>query len=591
MRAPLINIGHHGTGAILLALALTLAPPPAPPASAAIAHTQRPASDPAGFVSLAAPASGEVRVENRRGRVDVEVWDEAFVGVASSGGAAAVGQKGGRAGRRQKPSSPFRVERSETLLSINVARPAGATAAAAPPVDLKLRLPRSARARIYTSEGAIEVRGAPAQLSAQTVSGAIRLVLAADADADITAHSLNGKVAVWEGVESERRLKSEERQKFQTRLGGGASVVRLFSGRGQINLELSGATESASARAGTPPESPARDERPAERRPAERLAPTLEGARGEAVRPAPSATPEAPQEVDDDEVIRVDSELVTVNISVVDRARGRGLTGLVQDDFQLAEDGVSQRIEHFEAASAPFDLILLIDLSGSTGKVTDLIRAAALRFIDAARAQDRIAVLAFAGATNVVSTLTTDRERLRAAVRAMGRPDGHTRVYDATAAALDFLEKNAGGQRRRAVVLLSDGLDSTMPNVTGVGSQLPYEELRSRVQEFEGLFYSIWTSTEYEAFSPLDIQPETFDLAHDRLQELAETGGGVFYDVERLEDLAGAYERVVEDLGTVYSLSYRPTNKTRDGRWRAIRVRLPRHPQAIARGKRGYHAN
>ena len=102
---------------------------------------------------------------------------------------------------------------------------------------------------------------------------------------------------------------------------------------------------------------------------------------------------------------------------------------------------------------------------------------------------------------------------------------------------------------------MSDGLDSTMPNVTGVGSQLPYEELRDRVQEFEGLFYSIWTSTEYEAFSPLDIQPETFDLAHDRLQELAEAGGGVFYDVERLEDLAGAYERVVEDLGTVYSLS------------------------------------
>ena len=290
-------------------------------------------------------------------------------------------------------------------------------------------------------------------------------------------------------------------------------------------------------------------------------------------------------------MIRVDSELVTVNVSVVDRARGRGLTGLVQDDFQLAEDGVLQRIEHFEAAAAPFDLVLLIDLSGSTGKVTDLIRAAALRFIDAARAQDRIAVITFAGETKVVSPLTTDRERLRASVRAMGRPDGHTRVYDSTAAALDFLEKNAGSQRRRAVVLLSDGLDSTMPNVTGVGSQLPFEELRSRVQEFEGLFYSIWTSTEYEAFSPLDIQPETFDLAHDRLQELAETGGGVFYDVERLEDLAGAYERVVEDLGTVYSLSYRPTNKTRDGRWRAIRVRLPRHPQAVARGKRGYYAN
>ncbi|HEX7177560.1 MAG TPA: VWA domain-containing protein [Pyrinomonadaceae bacterium] len=566
-------------------------PSAAATASAGGIHTQRPSSDPAGFVSFAPPASGEVRVENQRGGVDVEVWDEAFVGVASSG--VVVGeQKGRRVGRRRQPSSPVRVERSETLLSIHVPRAAGTTASAAAPVDLKLRLPRSARARIYTSDGPIEVRGAPAQLSAQTISGAIRLMLSTDADADITAHSLNGKVSVREGVGAEARLKSEERQKFQTRVGGGASVVRLFSGRGQINLELSGTPDAASVEERTPlPSPPARNERPVEERPAERRAPALVGARGEALRPAPSATPEAPQEVDEDEVIRVDSELVTVNISVVDRARGRGLTGLVQDDFQLAEDGVLQSIEHFEAAAAPFDLVLLIDLSGSTGKVTDLIRAAAVRFIDAARAQDRIAVLAFAGATNVVSPLTTERERLRASVRAMGRPDGHTRVYDSTAAALDFLEKNAGSQRRRAVVLLSDGLDSTMPNVTGIGSQLPYEELRSRVQEFEGLFYSIWTSTEYEAFSPLDIQPETFDLAHDRLQELAEAGGGVFYDVERLEDLAGAYERVVEDLGTVYSLSYRPTNKTRDGRWRAIRVRLPGHPQAVARGKRGYNAN
>ena len=127
--------------------------------------------------------------------------------------------------------------------------------------------------------------------------------------------------------------------------------------------------------------------------------------------------------------------------------------------------------------------------------------------------------------------------------------------------------------------------------MTGTGSTLPYEELRSRVQEFDGIVYSIWTSTEYyEAFSPLDIQPETFDLAHDRMRELAEAGGGIFYDVERLEDLAGAYERVVEDLGTVYSLSYRPTNKRARRRWRAIRIRLPRHPDAVARGRRGYFA-
>ena len=77
---------------------------------------------------------------------------------------------------------------------------------------------------------------------------------------------------------------------------------------------------------------------------------------------------------------------------------------------------------------------------------------------------------------------------------------------------------------------------------------------------------------------------------HDRMKELAEAGGGLFYEVEKLEDLAGAYERVVADLGTVYSISYRPTNKRRDGSWRAIHIRLPRHPDAVARGRRGYFA-
>ena len=90
--------------------------------------------------------------------------------------------------------------------------------------------------------------------------------------------------------------------------------------------------------------------------------------------------------------------------------------------------------------------------------------------------------------------------------------------------------------------------------------------------------------------SPLDTQPEAFDAGHDRMQEMAETGGGVFYEVDRLEDLAGAYERVVADLGTVYGLAYRPLDKARDGRWRAIRVNISR-PAAVARGKRGYYAN
>ena len=137
---------------------------------------------------------------------------------------------------------------------------------------------------------------------------------------------------------------------------------------------------------------------------------------------------------------------------------------------------------------------------------------------------------------------------------------------------------------------MSDGLDGSIPGVQGEGSKLLYKDLLNRVQEFDGVLYSLWLNTEYEALSPLDTQPEAFDAGYDRMKEMADTGGGVFYEVERLEDLAGAYEKVVADLGTVYSLAYRPSDKTRDGKWRAIKVNVAR-PAAVARGKRGYYAN
>jgi VWFA-related protein len=305
-------------------------------------------------------------------------------------------------------------------------------------------------------------------------------------------------------------------------------------------------------------------------------------------RPAPVETP---QEVDEDEVVRVESDLVTLNVSVVERASGRGLQGLSVSDFHVYEDRVEQTVEHFEAAEAPFDLLLLLDLSGSTARVTDTIRAAARRFVAVTRPQDRVGVIVFSGEAVVISPLTSDHARLNTSLERLAPPKGDTRLHDSLAYALDFLERGADPARRRALIVMSDGLDSTLPNVTGVGSTTSYEEIRSRVQEFDGVVYTVWTNTEfYEAFSPEDIQPETYDLAHDRMRELAEAGGGLFYEVEKLEDLAGAYERVVADLGTVYSLSYRPTNKRRDGAWRAIHIRLPRRPDAVARTRRGYFA-
>ena len=149
--------------------------------------------------------------------------------------------------------------------------------------------------------------------------------------------------------------------------------------------------------------------------------------------------------------------------------------------------------------------------------------------------------------------------------------------------------KSTSRSRRNAVVVMSDGLDGTLPSVNGDGSALGYTEILSQVREFDGVLYSIWVDTEYESLSDKDTQPEDFDAGHDRMAEMADAGGGLFYEVAKLEDLAGAYERVVADIGTVYSLAYRPTNSVRDGKWHAIRVKVAR-PDAVARGKSGYFA-
>ncbi|HYY96326.1 MAG TPA: VWA domain-containing protein [Pyrinomonadaceae bacterium] len=565
------------------------------------------------FLNIALPPSGEMLVENRRGSVRVEVWAEDHVALAAD-------VQG--AGRARGRGLPVAVSHTETLLTIKVtdAAPAAALArrtlkagarrmskAVVPRVDLILRVPASARMKVYTSDGALEIRGLPASLVAQTISGDLTLALPAGSEANLTAQSLNGAVTLGEGVESEGAGGRVVRGKFQARLGAGGSpgagsrTVNLFSGRGHISLTtLSAEAGDATAERGnqdTPERVRGRDAGRSTGQDSSRVA-----ANRARVKDAPEETPltparrptpqpaETPQEVGEDEVVRVESDLVTVNVSVVDRASGRGLVGLSAGDFKVFEDGVEQHVEHFESADAPFDLLLLLDLSGSTARVTDTIRAAARRFVAATRAQDRVAIVTFAGEQSVVSPPTSDRAALANAIDRIATPKGDTRLYDSLDFALGYMTRNADPARRRAVILMSDGLDSTLPNVTGVGSTLPYNELRSRVQEFDGIVYTIWTSTEYEAFSPEDIQPETFDLAHDRLEELAGAGGGAFYEVEKLEDLAGAYERVVADLGTVYSLSYRPTNKQRDGSWRAIRITLPRRSNAVARGRRGYFA-
>jgi VWFA-related protein len=525
------------------------------------------------------PLAGQLRIENRRGSVSVEVWSEQHVSVTA--------RIAGKASTR----SPVVIQRTESLLSIGLVRAAGRDTSAR--VDLMLRIPERSRAEILTANGEVSVRGLPSSLSVQTTAGDISLEV--PLDADITAETRTGSIDST--LPTVGPTGSSERD-FHASLGAGSKTAQLRSRDGSITLSPSAsaarAERTGSMSVGNAPPRPStdtsatRDETGATeaRRP-----PVLGGANTDATGAGTPASPSTgPQEVDEGDIVRVDTELVTLNVSVINRGSNRGVADLTQKDFKLYEDGAEQEISHFDSASAPFNLVLLIDLSGSTKQVVSIIRNAALRFVAAARPADRIAVVTFANTPVVVSRLTSDRAALRERINSIVEPQGSTKVYDSIAFTMEDVLKDAGQSRRNAIVLMSDGLDSTLPNVTGDGSALEYRELLGRVQEFDGVFYSLWLDTEYEALSELDVQPETVDLAHDRMKELSEAGGGMFYEVEKLEDLAGAYERVVADLGTLYSLGYRPTNNVRDGKWRAIRIAVAR-TGAVARGKRGYYAN
>jgi VWFA-related protein len=502
-------------------------------------------------IQIDAPVDGQIRIENQFGEVKVDVWKEKYVAVSVIVDPSASFAR-----------SPVVIENRNRLLSISIIRRRNDPVT---PIALAVRIPVSAKVEILTGKHSASLNGLSSSASLKTLTGDIKVELPATVNADINARSTTGSIN-----SSIPQLVSSSGKVLQSRVGTGGQSLRIVTQSGNVTLSAASSVPEARVRE--------RSDGPLELSPPARAAGI----------PAPISDA---QEVSEDDVIRVDSQLVTLNMSVIDRNTNRGLLGLGRDDFRLFENGAEQQILQFESSAAPFDLLLLIDLSGSTRDKVALIRAAALRFINAARPFDRIGVITFAGKPTVVSALTLDRQTLRQRVNTMETAVlGDTKLYDATDFAANLLLQETQNKRRTAIVLMSDGLDGSIEGVRGDGSRLPYQDLLNRVQEFDGVLYTLWLNTRYVALHPDDTQPEAFDDGHDQMQEMASLGGGLFYEVQRLQDLAGAYERVVADLGTVYSLAYRPSDKARDGKWRAIKVNVNR-PSAVARGKRGYYAN
>lgn len=289
------------------------------------------------------------------------------------------------------------------------------------------------------------------------------------------------------------------------------------------------------------------------------------------------------------ETIRIDSDLVDLKVSVLSVAPGATLPMLEQKDFAVLEDGTPQEISFFAAADAPFDLVLLLDLSGSNSKKLKMIRNSAKRFVEATRPTDRVAVVSFTDRPALYSSFTLDRTKLKKSIDQMDDAYGGTNFWDS----LDWVVKvliPQGSGRRNAIVVMTDGVDNALPDVYGDGSRTEFNTVLGNIRNSETIVFPIYLDTEEENVKDHHVPRAAYATAREQLALIAAACATPMYRAAKLADLDKVYSQVVRDLSTVYSIGYRPSNKTLDGKWRSVEVRLVEHPDLLARTKRGYYA-
>jgi VWFA-related protein len=290
------------------------------------------------------------------------------------------------------------------------------------------------------------------------------------------------------------------------------------------------------------------------------------------------------------ETIRIESDLVDLKVSVLGASPNMAAPLLDQKDFIVLEDGKAQDIAFFAAADAPFDLVLLLDLSGSNSKKLKMIRNSAKRFIDSARPVDRIALVSFTDRPSLYSSFTLDRKKLKKCIDEMDEAIGGTNFWDSLKYVLDDMVGQRSGDRRSAIVVMTDGIDNALPGVPGPGSDITFEALLQNIRNSESIIFPIYLDTEEENVKHFHVPRAAYAMAREQLGQIALSCGTTMYRANKLEDLEQVYGQVIRDLSTVYSIGYRPSNKNLDGKWRSVEIQLPQRPDLFARTKRGYYS-
>jgi len=306
---------------------------------------------------------------------------------------------------------------------------------------------------------------------------------------------------------------------------------------------------------------------------------------------------------DPEDVVRTNISLVQLNVGVVD-GQGRAITSLTRNDFTVYEDGVKQSIQSFEPAQAPFSLVLLLDMSGSTITFRQQLKLASQRFLDALAPDDRVAVVQFNAKIKSLTGFSTNRLKTAYAIE-IASGAGETHFYEALQYALSELNKE--GKRRKAIVVLTDGLDSNLrkhDRQTVAQAQTDAEALAAIKPENSPELNAVLRAADRQGVTiyPLALpsgDPKRLPIpgpditgiyaaARMRMQALAERTGGRLNEINRLEKMAELYREVAADLRTLYTVAYQAPSDRPSGKWHEIRVEVA-HPQLIARTRPGYY--
>jgi Ca-activated chloride channel homolog len=274
----------------------------------------------------------------------------------------------------------------------------------------------------------------------------------------------------------------------------------------------------------------------------------------------------------DEDVVRVNTDLVVLNITVTDKS-GQYVPGLKISDFTILEDGKEispELISSFSVHESPFASVVLLDTSGSMETRLSLARSAAIRFLDRLRIEDVAAVYKFDSEVAQVQEFSGGRDL---APMAFGmRAKGMTRLNDAIVDAARVLAERQ--EKRKAIIVLSDGLDT-------LSKASSDKALESALAVGASIYTVDMSATEGRGFRN--------QLSAATLKSLAEKSGGRFVATPGGPALRDAFAGIADELGHQYTVAYRPLNRVRDGKWRKLEVKISRDDLTV-RTRKTYRA-